>query len=592
MSVPPSSHSSRLSREQFRKQLQDEVALHRRAIVDLHVQMNTTIPIAVLPPEMLACIFSWYIIAVAHANTAISRGWYLPSNSASHYRWIKITHVCHHWREVALSSPELWTDILVEGAHECIEAFLSRSKQALLDIFIPTSHNQTMDVIQRVFGAISRARTFSLCSMSTDSASEVLLNSLPSSAPHLRVLEMSLGGTLPVSASFPPFLTQCAAPSLTELTITRYQVDWKTGVFPKSLTHLHIVHPTEKSTKIGTSSASVVAVLAELGSLKHIELAQVLPDLSLPDDVISLPSLPSTASLPNLEYLSLRGSSLPCVVILKHCIFPETARVMLHLNSVLSPTTLRLIAPPIHAKVVNAISVGGKPKLSNILVQAFGGIRLFSLGQTISRAEIYVPSLLTLIELLLVEGPVPRIPLRQVRALSISAFSEEVSSTELDPLARLIHRLPRLQYLLCEGVARSNIIAWLRLRQKVSAATVASQNSETPGPDRRPYAMPQLSHLVLRNVRFRRVNPYCDDDPGSGLTHDLCETMELRKGTCAQLKKITILKCLNMDEDDVAILSALTKIIWDKVVDYDETDDDDEDDSEFDDYDDYDDELW
>lgn len=49
------------------------------------------------------------------------------------YRWITVTHICHHWRAVALSAPALWSHV-VPTKLESVSEFLRRSKQAPLSL--------------------------------------------------------------------------------------------------------------------------------------------------------------------------------------------------------------------------------------------------------------------------------------------------------------------------------------------------------------------------------------------------------------------------------------------------------------------------
>ncbi|KAH8097033.1 hypothetical protein BXZ70DRAFT_1009357 [Cristinia sonorae] len=56
-------------------------------------------------------------------------------------RWIHVTHVCHYWRQVALSSPLMWREIVIPGLHEYkqpgrLKAQLQRSGKAPLRLHV------------------------------------------------------------------------------------------------------------------------------------------------------------------------------------------------------------------------------------------------------------------------------------------------------------------------------------------------------------------------------------------------------------------------------------------------------------------------
>lgn len=78
-------------------------------------------PIAQLPSETLITIF---LECVAH-----------DTPSLSNLGWIQITHVCRFWRDLALHSPLLWTNIPLRLGRECMEEFIRRSNSAPLKLY-------------------------------------------------------------------------------------------------------------------------------------------------------------------------------------------------------------------------------------------------------------------------------------------------------------------------------------------------------------------------------------------------------------------------------------------------------------------------
>ncbi|OCH91737.1 hypothetical protein OBBRIDRAFT_886743 [Obba rivulosa] len=65
-------------------------------------------------------------------------------------RWIWLAHICHDWREISLSCPDLWYKILLDGTRridvELLKVFLERAQGRLAEIqtidqdIIPDSH--------------------------------------------------------------------------------------------------------------------------------------------------------------------------------------------------------------------------------------------------------------------------------------------------------------------------------------------------------------------------------------------------------------------------------------------------------------------
>lgn len=69
------------------------------------------------------------------------------------HRWITATHVCRHWREVAISCPRLWNRIALTTNADRVSAFLSRSKRAPLTFYhsriTALPHRQYLALVSR-----------------------------------------------------------------------------------------------------------------------------------------------------------------------------------------------------------------------------------------------------------------------------------------------------------------------------------------------------------------------------------------------------------------------------------------------------------
>lgn len=101
------------SRE-FRNQQLNEVDARMR---ELRTQSNALADVAVLPNEVFSRIF---IIIMQESSKHTMKG------------WLPITHVCHSWRSVALSTPALWTCHIPHSSPEFTALVLARSKGLIL----------------------------------------------------------------------------------------------------------------------------------------------------------------------------------------------------------------------------------------------------------------------------------------------------------------------------------------------------------------------------------------------------------------------------------------------------------------------------
>ncbi|KZT65537.1 hypothetical protein DAEQUDRAFT_522504 [Daedalea quercina L-15889] len=116
------------------------------------------VPIERIPTELLVHIF----LIVRDAARALS--------------WLKITHVCRHWRTVALATPLLWTSIPAEKGPSFLSACLKRSNDVLVDVI---SHRCVLAVdplLDVLHSHTRRLRTLSFPALSHDAAKKLLVD--------------------------------------------------------------------------------------------------------------------------------------------------------------------------------------------------------------------------------------------------------------------------------------------------------------------------------------------------------------------------------------------------------------------------------
>ncbi|TFK93296.1 hypothetical protein K466DRAFT_618535 [Polyporus arcularius HHB13444] len=90
------------------KELSEASAATKAAV---GVLLNSATQINSLPPELLGYIFFAYATDEVRHGPAYFRPFKIPSARAS----ILLTEVCKHWRDVALSTPSLWSGIVCGG---------------------------------------------------------------------------------------------------------------------------------------------------------------------------------------------------------------------------------------------------------------------------------------------------------------------------------------------------------------------------------------------------------------------------------------------------------------------------------------------
>ena len=95
------------------------------------VLLNSATRINSLPPELLGHIFSAYVTHELRYGPAYFRAFQIPSARAA----TRLTEVCKYWREVALSTPQLWAGVVcgtTERAH--YERYIRLSRSSALRV--------------------------------------------------------------------------------------------------------------------------------------------------------------------------------------------------------------------------------------------------------------------------------------------------------------------------------------------------------------------------------------------------------------------------------------------------------------------------
>lgn len=122
------------------------------AMQQLRSQCNALAPISPLPPEVLALVFRFLSFEDP------------PFSIIHDLGWIRATHVCRHWRQVALDNSSLWARI--SGVWMNMEAYseiLARARSAPLDIDITFGRSLNPEVLLILSPHISHIRELRLC---------------------------------------------------------------------------------------------------------------------------------------------------------------------------------------------------------------------------------------------------------------------------------------------------------------------------------------------------------------------------------------------------------------------------------------------
>ncbi|TCD71705.1 hypothetical protein EIP91_005471 [Steccherinum ochraceum] len=263
---------------------------------------TTQSSIDMLPPELLVEIFHLHILSVI-------------CQYRESYSWIRIAHVCHRWRVIALAAPILWTHIYFDDRiqydddhpgcrchfkltssplNTCVPEMLARSGNALLDVYFLWSDwnsnswsSDVFAVVRALISSLSRAHTFTFITHGCYHKEQDawLQDLIPSKAPYLSSLSLTGPDLLPLFA-------QCDTPALRGICLSPAASAWSR---PRALQH-----PLTRLRLHKVQSGDLSALLLTLKALPSLEELTVRGGCACmswshphPVDYVSLPRLKS-----------------------------------------------------------------------------------------------------------------------------------------------------------------------------------------------------------------------------------------------------------------------------------------------------------
>lgn len=296
---------------------EDGIAEHPQAIIDMKCRLNSLALTAILPPELLAEVF----LHLAHSTLSTTH--HSPLSSIpqaapveSPYTWLQVTHVCHHWREVALSAPQLWSTVCDNGSIESLREIISRSKHVPLSIdarrglLCTEGLNLIMRELPRIVAFNARLPP------------HLGLTGHDQDAKNLKELTLHTSDEYGV----PPLglirlrdhFAVCELPSLERLELCENQIPWNSKLIRPTLKHLTLQQMQDHD---GRSLEEILQILATLPLLETLSLTDCFPisPVHTQDHVTNI------VDLPNLRQVHLSAGVSECKAFLQHVSFPSNA---------------------------------------------------------------------------------------------------------------------------------------------------------------------------------------------------------------------------------------------------------------------------
>lgn len=455
--------------------------------------MEPLSPVFALPPELLSECF------LSCAATVPYTFGMLPSP----YAWITISHVCRHWRNVALSYAKLWSRIRLTSHREWMQELLRRSGDAPLEVLAdfpliyenPQRRADWMAAFRVVLEEIARIRILVISSQQKlESETLALLNRPAPLLKDLRLYHL----VFDCESQALGFMSRNSnATSLESLSLYKCHIPWF-ALDIHTLKELTIVGLPWGGVSHSLNMPTLVQILRSTPLLESFVIRSALPPLST---IYSSPIEGPPVELVHLHTLKLYGCTTDVIKLLGHLQLPALRSLFMALDSPLLDTPERFAA-----SVVQTVLAPGE--LTSLHIKGEGYVN-FTLEGHVTRAAPPSP-------------PPPGATPPETRTFHLT-----VSSTHCRRLlsAFVVHpALCRARTLHVTSLCRKRIwvlvfahfrdVAELAVRGKRATKILHRMFADPPaapdageGAEPAPVSFPRLRSLLLGNLREQGVEP-------------------------------------------------------------------------------------
>jgi len=561
-----------------RQAIEDKITRFSNYLLDLKSRLNRLAPISDLPPEVLSEIFL-YTAAVDSEDT-YSTLW----STWTSYGWIRVSHVCKHWRSVALSCPALWCNLTMTR-REWTTELLARSKKAPLYVTMtspvvaggsvsgssrPSVPEDSEETVALVLSHLARMRSLSITVKHPFTNRTLQL--LDGPVPLLESLTIWCESISHASSAkhdyIHPLLHRAGAHRLRRLELHDLHLQWNQFLLPQ-LTHLTItsVHQRDKAL---VDAQTMLEALSQMSLLEELVIGT---SLTAPVDQTVVPTASTRVSLPHLRHLCVRETPSNCACLLTCLETPSLSRLSLQIEGNSTPLGAALLT----AMVTKMVSLGTLLTLcANFSGHLSNCVHLKAYQTDIDHhaargpggvLDKYTPNFEVrfcwMDVVTMITGICRLFPIRDIRSLFIAA--------RWFPLAAwrtLLHSTDKVTELFVVKSASCNWLSEVLLHRRLGER---KENGEGYFYH---YVLPQLRRLTLMECFFGEHGhadfmPEFLAEDDARITDGLLDCFMDRYECGAEIEQLRIVRPININRKDIILLNEVVRDVdWDNSFDY------------------------
>ncbi|KAG1739968.1 hypothetical protein EDB19DRAFT_1618386, partial [Suillus lakei] len=285
----------------------------------LRPRSNARVPISRLPDDVLMIVFKYFEEEMRLDGFNNDDDEFASDVINDVPACLPLTHVCRHWRKVALDYPTLWR-FISSISPLWLDVILERSKNVPLVVSYTLFSMSRKDCVEKVLLHLPRIKHSQLRSFAWDDDFVMdLLLSHP--APVLETFKFIVYGSLPPTVSISDTIFQGQAPLLRDLEVAHCDRRWSSCIFGRL-----------RTLRVGeTPLPDLISALRCMPALEQLTIQ--LPTF---DETMLFDRMP----LARLKSIALDGTSLQTAVSLfAHLALSVDVKITLRFSSIEGPRT-------------------------------------------------------------------------------------------------------------------------------------------------------------------------------------------------------------------------------------------------------------